>query len=187
MKGMVVAVQGRAVVWTLLVVAMAGCRTREEIPLASYPTAEVLSVRVQDVRPDYATLVFEVRVHNPSTKPALVKNLQYGLSSGANSFLSGTPIPGLSIAPAGKETLTLRDTVVCERLLRALDARLDTTIPFTLVMRLSLESTDGQAMRAPGRASGQLTLPPLPQNGETDGSNRPLDVIYIGTPRDVVE
>lgn len=181
------ALHGRVVVWMSLVVAVAGCETPKEITPAARPTAAVLGVRVQDVQLDYATLIFEVRIHNPLAKPVQVKGLRYGLSSGPNTFLSGTPVSDVTIAPATAEVVLLRDMVVCERFLRALDARMDTTVPFTLELRLFLEGNGRQTMQTPARSRGQLFLPPLPQAAAAEGVEKPLDVIYIATPQDVVE
>ena len=179
--------EGRIAVWMSVALVAIGCASRQPASPAASLSARVLSVQVQDVQIDYATLVFTVEISNPSAKQVSVKGLRYSLTSGPNMFFSGTPISDVTIAPAATQTVLLRDQIVCERFLRALDARLDSTIPFTLELRLLLGTGGKRTIQASAESRGQLTLPPLPQSVAADGVDKPLDVIYITTPQDVVE
>lgn len=180
-------VQGRVVVWTFLVIAVMGCRTPKETEPIVRPTARVLSVQMQDVQIDYATLTLEVELANSLTRKVSVIGSDCWLTSGPNLFRSATSVSNVTVAPKGTQVLTLQDTIVYERLLRALDARVDSTIPFRLELRLLLKTGRGRTVKVPARGEGQLFLPPLPPTGAADGVAKPLDVIYIATPRDVVE
>ncbi len=174
-------------VWLSVVIVAAGCESRRPASSAAPASARVLSVQMQDVRIDYATLAFEVEISNPGAKQVAVKGLRYSLTSGPNVFLSGTPVSDVTVGPAATQTVLLRDKIVYERLLRALEVGLDSTIPFTLEFRLLLGTNGRQIVQTRARSEGQLSLPPLPQAVAANGVEKPLDVVYITTPQDVVE
>jgi SAM-dependent methyltransferase len=180
-------IHARAVVWTTLCLVAGGCQTRPPAQPAVRPAARLLSVQVEDVQADYITLAFEVEIQNPAPAKLTVTGLRYGLSSGPNLFLSGTPVSGVTIAREAEQVVTLQDTVVCERFLRALDTRLNSTVPFLLELRVFLKARGGQGTQIPVRGGGELFLPPLPPGVAGEGMESPLDVVYIATPQDVVE
>jgi SAM-dependent methyltransferase len=142
----------------------------------------MLDTRVAEARLDFATLRFEVEISNPCETELSVKGLRYGLTSGSNTFLSAGPVSGTAIGPNDTTTVLLSHEVVYERLLRALGARPGATIPFTLELRLWLEAAGWAVAQVPLRSEGRLFLPEAGPSAD-----RPLDVIYIATPQDVVE
>ncbi len=176
-----------AVVSILVVLSVTGCETRQSIEGRPRPTAQILQVRVQDAQLDYATLLFEVEVSNPSGADVSVKRLRYGFASGPNMFLSATPVVETVVPGHVTAVLSLTDTVVYERLLRALDVRPGSTIAFSFESRLSVEPAGGESLQVALKHSGQLFLPLTSSGGAGGDGTQTVDVIYIATPQDVVE
>lgn len=174
-------------VLTSLFLGVTGCETRRDAEPGPAPTGRILALRVQDARVDYATLEFDVELANASEAELSVKAVRYGLASGPNMFLSATPIPETAVPGSATTVVSLTDTVVYERLLRALRARPGSTIPFTLESRLSVELAGGQPLQVALKHTGQLFLPFTSPAGAGGDGTRTLDVIYIATPQDVVD
>jgi len=175
------------VVSTILLLVVTSCQTRRHAEPGPAPTARILALRVQDARVDYATLEFDVELTNASGAELSVRALRYGLASGPNMFLSATPVLETTVPGNATTVIPLRDTVVYERLLRALDARPGSTIPFSLDSRLSVESAGGQPLQVALKHAGQLFLPLTSSDDATGDGTRTVDVIYIATPQDVVD
>ncbi len=176
-----------AAVSILVVLNVTGCETRQSLERRPRPTAQMLGVRVQDAQLDYATLLFEVEVSNPSGADVSVTGLRYGLASGPKMFLSAMPVSERVVPARVTTAISLTDTVVYERLLRALDARPGSTIPFSLESRLSMEPPGGEPLQVALKHSGQLFLPLTSSDGTGGDGTQTVDVIYIATPQDVVE
>ena len=174
------------IVLPCFVAAVAGCHVQRPSFQGPRPTGRVLSVHVRDAQLDYATLEFDVEVDNACGQDLSVTAMRYGLLTGSNTFLSGVAISDATVAAEATTKLSLLDKVVYERLLRALDARAGSEVSFRLELRLVLEADGSQALQAAFTFDGRLVLPGVPQTGEMPGS-RPLDVIHIATPLDVVE
>ena len=176
-----------AIGWWLAVLVLTGCQAQAPFPPgAAKPTAKMLNLRVQDAQLDYATLRFEIEVCNPLGTEVSVEGLRYGLTSGPNMFFSATPVPASKIPTQTTRHISFTHQVVYERLLRALGAKPESTVPFTMESRLLVRSHRRMA-QVPLRSEGSLFLPPT-SPGETGGDgSRPVDVIYIATPQDVVE
>lgn len=175
------------VVSTVLLLVVTSCQTRQHAEPGPAPTGRIVALRVQDAQVDYATLEFDVELTNASEAELSVKALRYGLASGPNMFLSATPVLETAVPGNATTVISLTDTVVYERLLRALDARPGSTIPFSLDSRLSVEWAGGQPLQVALKHTGQLFLPLTSSDDATGDGTRTVDVIYIATPQDVVD
>jgi protein-L-isoaspartate O-methyltransferase len=169
------------------VVALGGCETLRQMPPAVRPSARMLRVDMPDAQLDYATLRFEMDVNNLSEIAWSVRGMRYGLTSGANMFLSAVPVPKGTVPAKSATVVSFTHQVVYERLLRALDVRPGATVPFTIEARLLLTTGDNQQVQLPLSCQGTLFLPPTAPPGAGEDSSRTVDVIYIPTPQDVVE
>jgi hypothetical protein len=175
------------VVLTILLLGVMSCRTWRQAEPGPASTARILALRVPDARVDYATLEFDVEFVNASEAELSVKALRYGLASGPNMFLSATPVRETTVPGYATTVLPLKDTVVYERILRALNAHPGSTIPFSLELRLSVESAAGGPLQLTLKHAGQLLLPLTSSDDAGGDGTRTLDVIYIATPQDVVD
>jgi protein-L-isoaspartate O-methyltransferase len=149
--------------------------------------AEALCVSVQDAQLDYATLRFEVDVNNPGPLAWSVQGMRYGLTSGADMFLSATAVPKRTVGPGTRQALSFTHQVVYERLLRALGAQPGATVPFAVEAWLLCVAPGRQQVQVPVHSGGTLFLPLISPTGAGAGGSRPVDVIYIPTPQDVVD
>lgn len=171
----------------ILLLGVTSCQIRQQAEPGPAPTARIVALRVQDAQVDYATLEFDVELVNASEAELSVRALRYGLASGPNMFLSATPVLQTTVRGNATTVIPLTDTVVYERLLRALDARPGSTIPVTLESRLSVEWAGGQPLQVALKHSGQLFLPLTSSDDAGGDGTRTVDVIYIATPQDVVD
>ena len=176
-----------ALVLPIVLLGVIGCQSRPHAAPGPLPEGRILALRVQDAQVDYATLEFDIELANASEADLSVTALRYGLASGPNMFLSATPIQETTIPGHATTVLALKDTVVYERLLRALGARPGSTIPFSLESSLSVESAEGGPLQVTLKHSGQLLLPLTSPDGAGGDGTRTVDVIYIATPQDVVD
>jgi hypothetical protein len=121
-----------ALIWSFAVIAMTGCQAQAPSAPAPELTGRMVSVGVQDAQLDYATLRFEIEVYNPLGREVSAQGLRYTLTSGWNVFSSATPVPNSPISPKTTRLLSFTHPVTYERLLRALGAKVGSTVPFTL-------------------------------------------------------
>ncbi len=172
---------------SLVVGVVTSCQSpREAHPLVK-PTAKMVGLQVEEAHLDYATALFKVEVGNPFQGRLQLKGLRYGLTSGFNMFFSATPIAGVEIPAHGTKTVSFTQQIVYERLLRALDARPGSTVPFTIEAQLLLTRDNRDLLQVSLSGEGSLFLPPTAPAGTGDDGSRVVDVIYIATPQDVVE
>jgi hypothetical protein len=175
------------VVSSIAIVSVIGCQAPREAHSPIKPTARMMNLQVPEAGIDYATVLFEVEVSNPFKGPLRLNGLRYGLTSGANMFLSAAPVPGVAIPPTATKTVSFTQQIVYERLLRALDAQPGSTVPFTIESQLLLARDNKHQMQVALSSKGSLFLPPTSPDGAGDDGSRTVDVIYIPTPQDVVE
>ncbi len=92
-----------------------------EVQYAEKPTARMVGLRFEDVKLDYATLLFDVEVDNPYRVSLPLLSLHYSLTSGGRPFLTATALGETTVPPNTKTVLSLPDEVIYARLLRALN------------------------------------------------------------------
>jgi LEA14-like dessication related protein len=164
-----------------------GCKTHQQVRNFEKPTARLVDLRFQDVQLDYATLLFEIEVDNPCPADLSLVGFSYSLTSGANILLTATAAPSVTIAPSSKETVSLPDKIIYERLLRSLKAKAGSTIPYRAALQLWVDVPKQGKIRLQLRHEGLLQLPEAVEitvEGKTYDS---LDVIFVSTPHDIVD
>jgi len=147
----------------------------------------MVGLKLQDAKLDDVTVLFEVEVENPYPESLPLLSLSYSLTSDGNTFLSATAITLTTVPANSKEVFALQDKVVYERLLRALNAKAGSTIPYAAELRLWVDAPDAGFVRLPLKSAGQLVLPSPEEIAVGDKTYRALDVIFVPTPQDVVE
>lgn len=182
MKGMRI-----LVLYFVLTAAFAGCRINQEPRNFEKPTAKMVGFGIQDVKLDFATLLFDIEINNPYPDELSLLNLSYSLSSGGDIFLTATHAGPAVVPPNKKQVLSLPDEVIYARLLKSLNAKAGSEIPYQAVLRLSVEAPKTGVIEIPFTSRGFLTLPEAVEINVDGEIYNALDVIYVSTPHDVVE
>ncbi|MFB0553966.1 MAG: methyltransferase domain-containing protein, partial [Phycisphaerae bacterium] len=172
---------------TLMAALFTGCETSPEIQQFDKPTAEMVGLRFQEVKLDYASLLFYVEVDNSYPADLPLVRLKYSLTSEGNTFLTSTAIYSVSVRANRKEVVSLPDEVIYARLLKSLNSRPGSTIPYKAVLQLSVDAPNLGLIELSSEKEGWLVLPNAPEIKVEGTIHRALDVIFIATPQDVVE
>lgn len=164
----------------------AGCETVPDIPYDREPVAQFEAMRFGDVKRDLATLLFDVEIDNPYPVSLQIKRLRYALVSEGRTFLTATVFDNMMIPPNAKKVLTLEDQVTYTHLLRALECKPGSTIPFEADLTLSLNAQKLGWIDLHAEKGGSILLPESPEITNEGKTYNPVDVIYVATPQDVV-
>ena len=165
----------------------AGCETMREVKYAEKPTARMVGLRFEDVKLDYATLLFDVEVDNPYRVSLPLLSLHYSLTSGGRTFLTATALGETTVPPNTKTVLSLPDEVIYARLLRALNGEPGSKIPYKAVLRLSVDTPKLGLIKLPTKTEGYLVLPKAPEISVGGKTYSAVDVLFVTTPQDVVD
>lgn len=171
----------------LIALMLAGCETEPAAMSGPGPTISVLDVRVTDPKIDYATLTLEVEVRNPHPSALALLTYRYSLASGSNTFLSQASAKGITVPPESTRIVMLSDRVFYDRLLRALDAKPGTTIPYSLGVWLRADAPEARPFGYKGTGKGQLSLPEAATVNIEGKEYHTVDVVFVATPPDVVD
>lgn len=165
----------------------AGCETNQKVRQFDKPTARIVDIKFKDVQLDYATLLFEIEVDNPYPADLPLVSVNYSLTSGGNTFLTAAPAHAAAIAPNSKELVLLPDEVMYARLLRSLNGKPGSTIPYRTELQLWVDAPDLGQIKLPLRHEGLLSLPEKVEVTVEGRIYRSLDVMFVPTPQDVVD
>jgi len=139
----------------------------------STPSASIAGVRLSSLSLEGATLDFDVKVSNPTAAPIPLTKLDYGLASGATTFIDGS-VPLDGVVPArGDRTVALPITVSFEQLKQVIGAvKPGTLVPYTASLALAAGSDNTAAQRWPISYSGKIPIPLPPKISVTQASWR---------------
>lgn len=165
----------------------ASCQTNQQVSHFDKPTARIVDIKFQDVQLDYATLLFEIEVDNPYPADLPLVSINYSLTSGGNTFLTAAPAHAAAIAPNSKELVSLPDKVIYARLLRSLNGKPGSTIPYRTELQLWVDAPDLGQIKLPLRHEGLLSLPEEAEVTIDGRIYHSLDVPFVFTPQDVVD
>jgi hypothetical protein len=165
----------------------AGCETTPDIPYDREPVARLEAMRFEGVELDYATLLFDIEIDNPYPVSLPIQRLRYALVSEGRTFLTATVFDNVTVPPNTKKVLTLEDEVTYARLLRALRGEPGSIIPFKADLTLSLDAPRSGGISLHAEREGDILLPESPEITVEGKTYNAVDVIYVGTPQDVVD
>ena len=165
----------------------AGCETMREVQYAAKPTARMVGLRFEDVKLDYATLLFDVEVDNPYRVNLPLVSLHYSLTRDGYTFLTAAALGETTVPPNTKTVLSLADEVIYARLLRALNGKPGSKIPYKAELRLSVKTPKLGLITLPAKNEGYLALPKAPEISVGGKTYSAVDVVFVTTPRDVVD
>ena len=178
----------------LIAALFSGCETSREVQHVDKPTARMVSLRFQDVKLGYASLLFYVEIDNPYPADLPLVRLRYSLTSGGNTFLTATALDSVAVQPNRTEVVSLPDEVIYARLLKSLNSKPGSTIPYKAILRLFVDATNSRASQSSiglielsSEKEGWLVLPNAPEINVEAKIHRALDVLFIPTPQDVVD
>jgi LEA14-like dessication related protein len=152
----------RYLVWTTVLVSVffVGCETMTQVLDLQKPTARMTGLKFQDVKLNSATLLFDIEVDNPYPVALPLMNLDYGLSSGAESFLNGNAELQTTVPAKSKKTVSLPANINYLDMLKALKGiRPGSKIPYKADLGLSVDAPALGLMRLPLKKEGEVVLP----------------------------
>ena len=164
----------------------ASCQTNQQVSHFDKPMARIVDIKFQDVQLDYATLLFEIEVDNPYPADLPLVSLNYSLTSGSNTFLTAAPAHAAAIIPNSKELVSLPDEVIYARLLKSLNGKPGSTIPYRTELQLWVDAPELGQIILPLRHEGLLSLPEQAEVIVEGRIYHSLDVPFVFTPEDVV-
>jgi precorrin-6B methylase 2/LEA14-like dessication related protein len=172
---------------TLTAAFFAGCETAPDIPYDREPVARLEAMRFGGIELDFATLLFDVEIDNPYPVSLQIKRLRYAIVSEGRTFLTATIFDNMMIPPNTKKVLTLKGQVTYARLLRALECKPGSTVPFEADLTLSVYAPKLGWIDLHAEKEGSILLPESPEITDEEKTYNAVDVIYVATPQDVVD
>ncbi|UCG56525.1 MAG: methyltransferase domain-containing protein [Phycisphaerales bacterium] len=170
-----------------MAVALAGCQASRELSDIEKPTARVLRLRFQGAELDYATLLFDVEVENPTGQDLKLRSLNYSLTSGGSAFLAATGVEEAIVPPHVKAVFSVPHKVFYGRFLKTLHRKGGAHIQYVAEAGLWVEGPKLGLVELPMAHQGHMVLPKAPQIEVEGKKYSAVDVVFITTPQDVVE
>lgn len=162
----------------LMAALVTGCEATPEVQHVAKPTVRMVGLRLEQAKPDYATLLFEVEIDNPYPASLPLVGLSYSLTSGGGTFITATAIYQAAVPPNRRQIVALPDEVVYARLLRALNSKPGSTIRYRAKLWLQVDIPNLGPVELPMRHEGRLVLVDAP---ETNREDKNKDTIYSWT------
>ena len=148
--------------WCLMAVCIAGCETIQEGLNLRKPTARLTDLKIEEVKMDSATLLFDVEIENHYPVALPLTNFDYSLSSGAEKFLSGNAKSQAAVPAKSSRTVSLPAKINYIEMLKALKGvRPGSTIPYGAELGLSVNTPGLGVIRLPLKKQGELVLPSI--------------------------
>ncbi len=146
----------------LLIICIAGCETIQESLNLRKPTARLADLKIEDVKMDSATLLFDVEIENHYPVALPLTNFDYSLSSGSEKFLSGNAKSQTAVPAKSNKIVSLPAKINYIEMLKALKGvRPGSTIPYGAELGLSVDTPGLGVIRLPLRKEGELVLPSI--------------------------
>ena len=152
----------RYFVWIMVLVTffLTSCETMNHALNLKKPTARMTGLKFENVMLDSATLLFDVEVDNPYPVALPLTNLDYGLSSGAEPFLTGRAELQTTVPAKSKKIVSLPANIKYLDMLKALKGiRPGSKIPYKADLGLSVDVPALGLMRLPMKKEGDIVLP----------------------------
>lgn len=164
-----------------MTVCVTGCETTPKVRYVDKPTARILSLRLQEVKVGYATLLFDVEIDNPYPASLPLIDLSYSLTSGGGTFITATPIHRAAVPPNRRQIVSLPDEVIYARLLKALNSKPGSTTPYGARLWLKVGIPNSGQVELSLRHEGQLTFPDFSDVSKED-SNKHAIYLWKSSP-----
>jgi LEA14-like dessication related protein len=143
-------------------ICVAGCETIQESLNLRKPTAQLTDLKIENVKMDSATLLFDVEIENHYPVALPLTNFDYSLSSGSVKFLSGNAESQAAVPAKSSRTVSLPAQINYIEMLKALKGvRPGSTIPYGAELGLSVKAPALGVIRLPLKKEGKLVLPSI--------------------------
>ncbi len=148
----------------LSLVVFFSCETIDKVTSSiQRPTAKVKGVHLTDLNLDSATVAFDVDVKNPYPVSLPLMNLDYGLASGGERFLSGEADIQDVIPAQQSKVFSVPVNVRFTELLGVLTrVKPGSIVPYRADLGLSVDAPKAGALRLPMSTAGELPIPAIP-------------------------
>ena len=144
----------------LLIVFVGSCETIQEGLNLRKPTARLTDLKIEDVKLDSATLLFDIEIENHYPVALPLTNFDYNLSSGEDKFLSGNAQSQAAVPAKSSRTVSLPAKINYIEMLKTLKGvRPGSTIPYEAELGLSVDTPALGVIRLPLKKEGKLVLP----------------------------
>ncbi|UCG46647.1 MAG: LEA type 2 family protein [Phycisphaerales bacterium] len=146
----------------LIAFLAAGCESIQEVLNLQKPGAQMTGLKFVDVKLDSATLLFDVEVENPYPVVLPLLSMGYGLSSGANRFLSGSADLQTTVPAKSTKAVSLPASINYLQMLKALGGiRPGVQIPYQAKLTLAVDTPGLGRITLPLKKDGQIVLPTI--------------------------
>ena len=144
----------------LMPICVTGCESIQEGLNLRKPTVRLTDLKIEDVKMDSATLLFDVEIENHYPVALPLTNFDYSLSSGAEKFLSGNAKSQAAVPAKSSRTVSLPAKFNYIEMLKALkDVRPGSKIPYGAELGLSVNTPGLGVIKLPLKKEGELVLP----------------------------
>lgn len=173
--------------WIALVaIVLTGCRDRTEPERPGDLVARITGLKIGEVKNNHSVLEFKVEIANPHTVDLPIVNMRYRLTSNGNEFITAVDLMQVTVGANQKQVVALHDRVYYRRLFDALKAESGEKINYECELRLQVQGPQARVVELRAGGSGVLAMPEKPQSTVKEGRAEFLDVMFVGTPPDVV-
>ncbi len=155
---------GKPAILSVVLVAIlaAGCQSIQEVLNLQKPGAKITGLKFADVKLDSAILLFDVQVENPYPVALPLLNMDYGLSSGANRFLSGSADLQATVPAKSTKAVSLPAGINYLEVLKALGGiRPGSEIPYQAELGLAVDTPGLGRITLPLKKDGRIVLPTI--------------------------
>jgi len=149
---------------TALSLLFSSCALIKDFLKTNAPNARITSVKLDNIRLDSATLLFDVEIKNNYAVALPLVNVDYNLASNAKPFLSGKADIQGTVPAKETKTIPLQVQINYLELLKVLkDVRPGAVIPYEAKMNLSVNAPAVGPIKLPISKSGDLPIPTVPE------------------------
>ncbi|MBN1807021.1 MAG: LEA type 2 family protein [Sedimentisphaerales bacterium] len=146
----------------LFLICVSGCQTIQEGLNLRKPTARLTDLKIEDVKMDSATLLFDVEIENHYPVALPLTNFDYSLSSDSVKFLSGNAESQAVVPAKNSRTVSLPAQINYIEMLKALKGvKPGSTIPYGAELGLSVKAPGLGVIRLPLKKEGKLVIPSI--------------------------
>ena len=147
-----------------LLFILSGCQNIESlVGSLKQPSAEITGARFENFSLSAIDLIFDVKVKNPYSVPLPLVNVDYGLTTSGQQFLTGAADLQSSIPAGQAKTLSVPAKIDFLEVLKSLqEFKPGSVIPYTADLGLSVNAPGIGPLRLPLKKEGKLPIPTAP-------------------------
>ena len=150
-----------------LMVLLSGCDSLQNALNPQKPKASLKDVRLENISPDSANLLFDVEIENPYPVALSMTNIDYDVTSKAGHLFSGKADIAGTVPAKGTKMLSLPVKLSYLDVVRAFKGvSPGSKIPYKADVGLSVDAPALGMIRLPLNKTGELDVPAIPKAGD---------------------